>query len=341
MPSYDDYRRSWRTRRHERSQPVTSDAQTQVTRMLELVPYLRQRDEVPVDEVARDFGVSPSQVVKDLKVLWFCGLPNSVSGDLIDIDMELLEGEGVVRLSNADFLARPLRLDRQEALAMTVALRTLRGAAGAQQREVVDRVLDKLGAALGDSAAVPVDIHIDEVDPAIRKAVDEALEGRRRLHLRYYVPARDESTERDVDPMRLLFSEGHGYLEAWCHLVRETRLFRLDRIEKVTVLEAAAEPPDDAEQRDLSQGLFQPDPADPVAVVDLAAQARWVAEYYPIESRTEGPDGRLRITLRYADPAWLQWLILRLGGDATLIEPADLAAEVVTKAQAALSRYTG
>ncbi len=320
---------------------MTSDAQTQVTRMLELVPYLQQRDGVALDQVARDFDVSPSQIVKDLKVLWFCGLPNSVSGDLIEIDMDALEGEGVVRLTNADFLARPLRLDRQEALAMTVALRTLRGAAGAEQRVVVDRVLDKLESALGESAAAPVDVHIDEVDPDIRAAVDQALAERRRLHLRYYVPARDEITERDVDPMRLLFSEGHGYLEAWCHRARETRLFRLDRIANVKVLEAAAQPPADAEPRDLSGGLFRPDPEDPLATVDLEPRARWVADYYPIESRTEQPEGRLRISLRYADATWLVWLIMRLGGDATLVEPAELADQVVTRARAALQHYDG
>lgn len=320
---------------------MTSDAQTQVTRMLELVPYLRQREGVALDQVARDFDVPPSQIVKDLKVLWFCGLPNSVSGDLIDIDMDALEGEGVVRLSNADFLARPLRLDRQEALAMTVALRTLREAAGAEQRAVVDRVLDKLEGALGDSAAAPVDVHIDEVDSEIRAAVDRALNERRRLHLRYYVPARDETTERDVDPMRLLFSEGHGYLEAWCHRVRETRLFRLDRMAAATVLDDPAEPPADVEPRDLSRGLFQPDRDDPVATVDLEPRARWVADYYPIESRSEQPDGRLRIRLRYADGAWLVWLVLRLGGDATLLEPAELADEVVERARAALQLYTG
>ena len=47
----------------------------QVDRMLALVPYLRGREGISVEEVAKEFGVRPAQIVKDLKVLWFCGLP--------------------------------------------------------------------------------------------------------------------------------------------------------------------------------------------------------------------------------------------------------------------------
>jgi len=62
--------------------------------MLELVPYLQARNGVPVADVARDFGVPTGQIIKDLNVLWFCGLPNSVTGDMIDVDMNALEDDG-------------------------------------------------------------------------------------------------------------------------------------------------------------------------------------------------------------------------------------------------------
>jgi proteasome accessory factor C len=66
---------------------MTQSARDQVPRMLALVPYLRGRDGIPVDQVAADFGVTPQQIVKDLNVLWFCGLPGAVTGDMIDVDM--------------------------------------------------------------------------------------------------------------------------------------------------------------------------------------------------------------------------------------------------------------
>jgi proteasome accessory factor C len=321
---------------------MSANAQDQVERMLALVPYLRVREGIHVEEVAQDFGVPPAQIVKDLKVLWYCGLPNSVTGDMIDIDMDALDEGGIVKLSNADYLTRPLRLAPHEALAMMVALRALREVSGTSQRETVDRALAKLEAATGDAAAPAhvVDIQVDQADAKIRTEVDRALAHQRRMHLAYYVPGRDETTQRDVDPIRLLFSEGKGYLEAYCHRAEEVRLFRLDRITGAEVLDQESCPPDGLGLHDLSQGLFQPDPEDPLAVLDLEPYARWVSEYYPTEGTEEIGDGRLRVRLRFSDPGWLQRLVLRLGGGATVVEPEDVARTVRTRAQAALAQYT-
>ncbi len=310
--------------------------------MLELVPYLQARNGVPVAEVARDFGVEPGQIVKDLNVLWFCGLPNAVTGDMIDVDMEALEDSGVVRLSNAEYLTRPLRLSASEALALIVALRALAESAGPRERAPVDRALAKVEAAAGEgsSPAAAVDVQLDTGDPEIREAVDQALRDGRQLQLTYYVASRDETTERVVDPLRLIYFEGRPYLEAWCHRAEETRLFRVESITAATVLETPAAPPVDVSLLDVSRGAFQPDPDDPVAVLDLEPAARWVADYYPTDATTELPGGGLRVELRYADARWLQRLVMRLSGAAWVVEPAELAASVRELAAAALANYS-
>jgi proteasome accessory factor C len=321
---------------------VSADARTQVERMLALVPYLRGREGIPLDDVARDFNVKPGQIVKDLNVLWFCGLPDAMPGDMIDIDMDALEGEGVVRLSNAEFLSRPLRLAPHEALALVVGLRALREAASDREREAVDRALAKLESAAGEAAtaAEAVDIRVDPVDPALRAAVDLALHTNRRMHLRYYVPGRDETTERDIDPLRLVIAEGHAYLEGWDTRVEEVRFFRLDRMTAAEVLDEPASPPVDAGRADVSGGVFRAAADNPVAVLELDRSARWMAEYYPIEETRELPDGRLRVTLRVRDHEWLIRLLLRVGGGATVVEPREVADAVRQRARAALANYT-
>jgi proteasome accessory factor C len=320
---------------------VSANAQDQVARMLALVPYLRARDGIAVDEVARDFGVAPAQIVKDLKVLWFCGLPDSVTGDMIDIDMDALDGERTVKLTNADYLTRPLRLAPHEALALIVAQRARREVGGPGDRDAVDRALEKLEAAAGDVAdtAAAVDVHITAVDPQIRQQVDTALREGRQLQLTYYVPGRDETTYRVIDPMRLVFSEGQAYLEAWCRRAEEVRMFRLDRMLELTVLDTPADPPHDARRTDLSRGVFQPDPDDPLAVIDLQPAARWVADYYPVESVRERPEGMTEVRLRFSDEHWLRRLVLRLGGMAQIIEPTRLASAVREEAARARAAY--
>ena len=84
-------------------------------------------------EVAEAFGISVKTLRDDLSVLWMCGMPGLTPGDLIDIDMDAVDGEGKIHLSNADYLPRPLRLSADEALALMLALRTLREVAGPGQ----------------------------------------------------------------------------------------------------------------------------------------------------------------------------------------------------------------
>ncbi|MGH3502327.1 MAG: helix-turn-helix transcriptional regulator, partial [Nocardioidaceae bacterium] len=115
----------------------------------------------------------------------------------------------------------------------------------------------------------------------------------------------------------------------------------LDRITSAEVTDAPADPPADAAVLDLSQGIFQPDPGDPVAELELDRPARWVADYYPIEDQTETASGGLRVRLKYGDERWLRRLVLQLGGTATVLEPAELAASVRARAGEALAQYPG
>jgi proteasome accessory factor C len=250
----------------------------------------------------------------------------------------------VIRLSNADYLRRPLRLDSSEASALIVALRALRDSGEDDVRPLVDRTLAKLEAAAGDGAALAarVDVRLapEEAElAALRERLARALDQRRQVRLDYYVPSRDESTERVVDPLRLVTAEGHSYLEAWCHLAEGQRLFRLDRVSTAEVLDSPAQRHAEVAPRDLAEGLFSPSPDDLLATVWLSPQARWVAEYYPVEEVAEVGDGALSVRLRVGDPGWLIRLVLRLGGSARIEQPAELAAEVRRTAAAALEGY--
>jgi proteasome accessory factor C len=323
---------------------VSGGAREQVGRLLALVPYIQARQQVSLEQAASDFGVRPAQIVKDLNILWFCGLPGLGMGDLIDVDMDALNGEGLLRVSNADYLARPLRLGSSEASALIVALRALREGSDDAVGATVDRVLGKLEAAAGDAAALAarVDLHLSEEgaeESALRERLEEALSQGRQVRIGYYVPSRDESTERTVDPLQVVSAAGHTYLEAWCHSAEGQRLFRLDRISSAEVLEDSVQDHDDVTPRDLAAGIFVPSPDDLLVILDLRPQARWVAEYYPVETTQEQRDGGLRVGLRVGDPQWLTRLMLRLGGSAQVVEPGWLAEMVRETAARALRHY--
>lgn len=313
-------------------------ATARLSRLLALVPYLLARQGVPIGEAAREFGISERQLVKDLELLFVCGLPGHLPDDLIEADWE----SGHVYVSNADAIARPLRLGVDEAVALLVGLRTLAELPGLHDRDAIERAIAKLERAAGDAAAPGGQVAV-EVDGHGRGAIlalwHQALALGRRLHLRYHVPARDETTERDVDPMRVVVVDGRPYLEAWCRRAEDVRLFRLDRVVDAKLLDISAAVPEDARHRDFDEGVFQPSPDDLLVTVDLRPAGHWVAEYYPCESVEDLENDVLRITLRTADTRWVERLLLRLGGSGQAVEPVDLADRVRNKAKAALAMY--
>ena len=320
-------------------QPSES-ATTRLSRLLTMVPWLLNRQGVQIEEAARKFAVTPAQVEADLALLFLCGTPGGYHGDLIEAEWE----SGRVFLGNAETINRPLRLDVDEALALIVGLRALAAVPGIGERDAVVRALAKLEAATGSAAAGTsrIQVLIDEEtgDQTIVLA-RKALAARRRIHLRYLVPGRDESTERDVDPMRLINFDAHWYLEGWCHRAEDVRLFRLDRIETLEILEQDGTPPAAAEPRDLGSGVFTPHADDQLVRLALGPGAVWVSDYYPIESIERTPDGGAVIDLRTADTAWLRRLMWRLGSQATVLEPEELARQVHLGAREALQGYGG
>lgn len=317
---------------------MSESATERLSRLLAMVPWLLSHQGAPLEEVAAEFGVPQCQLVKDLELLFVCGLPGHMPDDLIEADWE----SGKVYLGNADAIARPLRLGIDEALALIVGLRALADVPGLGDREAVVRALAKLEEAAGAAASVADSVHVDldrTPDPDVVVACEDAVRRRRRLHLRYLVPHRDETTERDVDPMRVLNLDGRWYLEGWCHRAEAVRLFRLDRVVAAQVLDREGTPPPSARSRDLDAGVFAPGPDDLLVTLDLLPRSRWVVDYYPVESIEERADGGLRVRLRTADTAWLRQLVLRLGGGGRVMDPPELARAVAEVAREALDAY--
>jgi proteasome accessory factor C len=318
--------------------PRPGTATDRLQRLLALVPYVISRNVVGLADTAAAFGVTERQLVDDLNMLWCVEL--RAPDPYCPIDLSYEGGEIVV--SQAESIDRPLRLGVDEASALLIALRMLAEVPGIEERSALSRTIAKLEAAAGEAAAVSAQVAVQVDDHAARGVltqVKDALAGGRRIHLSYYVPGRDEATERDVDPMRLLVVEGRTYLEGWCLRAESVRLFRLDRVMAMSVLDVAASVPGDAQPVDVDQGLFRPSPDDVLVLLELSAYGRWVAEYYPCEQVDEIGDGRLRVGLRTPDTRWVRRLALRLGEDGKVIAPPEVAAQIRADAAAALARY--
>ncbi|MFC4003388.1 helix-turn-helix transcriptional regulator [Prauserella oleivorans] len=315
-----------------------SGSSERLPRLLALVPYLLARPGIRIEQAAQDFDVTPRQLRKDLELLWMCGLPGYGPGDLIDLSFD---GDTVSVTYDAG-MRRPLRLTGAEASALVIALRALGETPGVVDTDAVQRAIAKIEAAAGEAepagVVVGMGVREREATARTRELVREALQARRAVRMRYYTASKDQMTERTVDPMRLLIVQANSYLEGWCRRAEGVRLFRLDRIDELEILDEPAAPPPDAQPTDISDGVFSPRDDYPEAELVLEPDARWVAEYYPCEELAELDGGRLRVRMRYGDESWMVRLVLGLGGGAQVAEPAELAQAVRHRAAAALAR---
>jgi proteasome accessory factor C len=312
--------------------PAPRHSVDRLGRLLNLVPYFLARPGILVTEAAADLDVSERQLREDLELLWVCGLPGYGPGDLIDMALD-----DRVTISHDAGIDRPLRLTQDEALALVVALRMLAETPGTGTRDVIERALAKIENAAGDLADAPVAVRL----PANAERLDAiraVVEGGHAMRLTYYTAARDETTERVVDPMRMLMVGGKAYLEAWCRRAEGTRMFRIDRIDAYTELDEPSAPPVEAVPHDVSAGVFVPGPELPLVTLRIGRGSRWITEYYPVEDvRTDGDEWA--VTMRVTDLGWAQRLLLGLGPDVTVVGPPELVDRIRAQATAALDRY--
>lgn len=302
-------------------------------RLLTLVPYLLARPGIEVAEAAADFHITERQLREDLELLWVCGLPGYGPGDLIDM---ALDGDRVTITYDAG-IDRPLRLTPDEALALVVALRMLAETPGIGSRDAIERALAKIESTTGDLGDAPVAVKLPAGNERL-EAIRGVVERRHAMRITYYTAARDETTDRVVDPMRVLMVGNRGYLEAWCRRAEATRLFRLDRIDAWNELDEPSAPPARARPHDVSDGVFRPSAELPLVTVRVGRGSRWITEYYPCEEVRRDGDEWL-VTLRVTDLGWAQRLLLGLGPDVTVLGPPELLDQIRAGAAAALGQY--
>ena len=312
-------------------------------RILVLVPWVIANPDATVGEVCERFGITHEELASDVDVLMMCGLPPFGPGDLIEAFIE----EDHVQIAMADYLAKPPRLTRSEAIALLVMGRAVAALPGLEEAASLRSALGKLAGAvspgeaaraseLADAVAVELGATGDDLLAELRRAVGE----RARLRIEYYSSGRDEMTQREVDPLLLCASLGYWYLIAIDHLSGEERTFRVDRIRGTAATGESFVPPEGFDaSRYLDGPFFTPSPRDLLVTLELGPGAAWIREVVPFENEKELPDGRFRFELRTPHFAWLVRLLLTAGEAATVVDPPELRDAVREAAARALARY--
>ncbi len=167
---------------------------------------------------------------------------------------------------------------------------------------------------------------------------------RRRLRVTYWARSKDETTERELSPQRLVFYRGNWYLDAWCHLRNGLRSFSIDGIRKAELLDARAKSVSEADLEEYlasGYGIYSGKRTDWATLKFSPMASRWVASekwHSKQKSRTEA-DGSYVLEIPYSEDQELVMDILRHGADVEVLAPAKLRTRVKEALASALRNY--
>lgn len=307
---------------------MSSDRTAQrLTRILAVLPWIISHDGADPRDLVDRFGYSDTaELVQDMHLVFVTGLPGYGPGDLIDV--EVYDDE--ILVDAADYFSQPLRLTPVEALGLLASGMTL--IQSDQAPPALHSAVEKLVSVVvpSDGDAVTFDVPTPEFVGSLR----DAVASRHVTRIGYVGIATNQRTEREVEGWSVFFNLGNWYLSGYCRLAAAARVFRIDRMDSVDVLAETYDMPTEPVQTTID---YQPRDSDEHVQFTLSPAARWVAEYYPVESE-ELSGGRLRVTMGVSDPLVAARLLLQLGdtvsditGDAARSSLADLRKRIVTR----------
>ena len=304
-------------------------APERLRRLLVMLPWLMERGEVSLAEMAEHFSLATAEVVADLELASMCGLPPFID-EMIDVFID----EGMVFTGVPRVFTRPLRLTAPEGFALLTAGRAAMAMPGAEPAGPLGRALDKLAATLGEDGVV-VEMH----RPPLADDVAQAAVECRRLAITYWTPARDEATERVITPRAVFADRGNWYVLADDQRSGHERSFRIDRI-------LEAHPTGDVDEPravvlpDTSR-WFADDADIERVTLRLPTELTWMIERYPVDSLAADTSnsGASIAVMPVASEQWLQRLLLRLGARAVLLSPPRWAGLAQRSAHEVLAAY--
>jgi predicted DNA-binding transcriptional regulator YafY len=318
------------------------------TRQWCLLRLVSRAGGVTVADGARELRCSVRTVWRDLRALHEAGLP-------IYSDSDGDGGRQSVWRVHTNFHERlplPLTLDEVVALVLTERLlgparlspfgpaigslvRKLRALLAPGALDLVDRMGERIGVRV---LGAKLDAHVLEQLPPIQRALAE----NRSLRIRYFSTSRMAESERRIDPYHLIDWNGGLYLIGYCHLRQAVRIFAVERIRSITLLDNTFTRPSDfdveAYLRD-SWGLIRGDRVT-VRILFASAVAPYIRErlWHRSQSLRERPDGTLEIRFEVADTIEVCRWVLGFGGDAEVLEPASLRDAVRREAERVVAR---
>jgi len=305
---------------------MVENAALRAIRLLDLVPYIVAHPGISITELAKEFSISRDEVLKDLNLLFLCGLPGYTPLELIDISFD----EESVVIRDPQNLAAPRNLNESEALIARIALAALEESTPKTSAAYLQIIALREKIAKAFSSSIPASAITFTLDKerAMLEAIEGAIKQELDLEMTYNNVTKDSSSRRSITPISIIAEDKRTLVSAYCHSAKALRTFNLAQISEVSTKERSTRT--DLERLEDSRGSS-------AEVIIKSGDSRFVSEN--ASSLKEISKSCYQIDI--FQPEWIVRSVLAGADSLELAKPLELRAEIAERANRALLAYKG
>lgn len=304
---------------------------SQAARLHDVIRLLEARYGATVDELSEECEVHRRTIYRDLQAIMDAGYP-------LIRDTEP-DGRTLYRFLTGFKKIPPITFSLEELMTLYLCRGQLAFLQGTPFQDDLEAIFGRLRSSLPPRSVAHLERIASAAAPRFQGVRDyqgkqQLLKELRRALLYqfrcrlYYTPPRRETEEYLFDPYTLLFFNQSLYLGGYAHNRKGLRLFLIDRLEQIELLEERFEVPEDYHSADLTGsafGLIEGDAFELKVefgpeVAHLIRERRW----HPSQQLQETTDGMLQLTMQASgEKEILAWLYSYLPY-VRVVEPASL-----------------
>lgn len=305
---------------------MVENAAFRAIRLLDLVPYIVAHPGISITELAKEFSISRDEVLKDLNLLFLCGLPGYTPLELIDISFD----EESVVIRDPQNLAAPRNLNESEALIARIALAALeestpRTAAAYPQ---IVALREKIAKAFSSSIPASAITFTLDKERATLEAIEGAIKQELDLEITYNNVTKDSSSRRSITPISIIAEDKRTLVSAYCHSAKALRTFNLAQISEVSTKTRIVRT--DLERLEDSRGSS-------AEVIIKSEDSGFLSE----NASSLKELSKFCYQIDIFQPEWIVRSVLAGADSIELAKPLELRAEIAERATRALLAYKG
>ncbi len=296
-----------------------------IERIIAIIIVLINNEKATATELANKFQVSKRTIYRDITDISLAGIPIVTTTGT----------DGGIMIDN-NYKINKTIFTEKELNTILLSLRSLASISNDNKYQVIiDKFTDTSESDVTKQFLIDLSSHYKKtLAPKISK-IQEALDYKNLIKFEYY----NSKGIRNIiiEPYYLVFQWSSWYVYGYNLKYSEFRLYKLNRILDVTILEDSFEKRSVTKEQ-LNFNSYFKDEIKVKILFDTSVKYRLIDEY-GIECYEETSDGKLKFQVPFTNKDYLIQWVLSFGNKANFIEPIDIREEIKAILKENLNNY--